>query len=186
MLACPVKTNSGWKTMQRHLPNKAYTYWAYNNGNPLDLLPDGKASPLYYRMLKQHGGNEGVAFRTTGNYYSKTYRDLNGDWVKAYMANVKGTMSKQDIINEYNIRPGTVDAKFVPTAGGIQTHQKQGSKNVENAKVINQKASEAALEQDIIDNFTDYLPQFDYYSLEQKREIARLIVSDQLPIICQG
>lgn len=58
----------------------AYKIWHRNNGNPIDIAPNGKSSILFQTLLNHFGGDRAKAIVAKSKIYSDEFFNWFGDW----------------------------------------------------------------------------------------------------------
>lgn len=61
--------------------NAAYAIWDMNNGNSIDLAPNGEPSILYKTLLELNDGDVIKAIQAKSKIYSNGFKQWFGDWI---------------------------------------------------------------------------------------------------------
>lgn len=92
--------------------NAAYDVYNLNNGNFLDKAPNGEPSILFQSLLERNGGNRKLALRDKLKYYTKKYRDTNGDWINSEENDIELDQNGEPIVHIKQRKKSLYDTKL--------------------------------------------------------------------------
>lgn len=76
----------------------AYKAYHANNGNLMDLAPNGQPSLVFQQLLQIYNGDINKAIKAKTNLYSKTFRKHFGDWLSDSISKDKIDINGEPIL----------------------------------------------------------------------------------------
>lgn len=160
--------------------------WHLNNGMPLEQLPNGSSNPFYQTMLTRGIRTKKDAYMAMLPYYSKVFVNAAGPWMRA-LGDLKTGMPREDVIATYGLNPEYLNENLIPLKDAQEKIEFQRPSTEQLQKELaktNIDASSEALYNDMLENFDTMLPDYQYLSDVQRRNVVRLIIAGELTINC--
>ena len=101
---CPNKNSKQWKELEKLMPNSANLLWTLNNGNPLDMAPNGAESKLFSDLLQQYNGDRNAAIVAKADIISNPNYTMNGD-EEPELSTVQSYVNKARVSQAISILP---------------------------------------------------------------------------------